>query len=377
MNEKGLTAINIRSINQNKLYQAIFHAGSTSKLQLVQTLEMGLSTVSQNLKQLEAAGLITRDGLFESTGGRKAHIIRIIPTARIAIGVGILKNMVHLTAIDLYGNILCKETIPLFFTPEDSYYCAVGDHIQSFIQKNTLNQNAILGVSIAVQGIVSRDGLRVEYGVLMSNESMELASFKKHIPFPCRLEHDSKAAAVLEQWTHPDVRNAVVLLLNRNMGGAIISDCVVQTGDHMRSGLIEHICIQPDGPECYCGHHGCLETLCSAERLESQAGMNADDFFHALRGGKSAELLDIWASYLEHLAFAMRNLNTLFDCTFILSGYLAPYFLENDIADLMSRINAHTAFPLLREQIMIGTQGQYAPAVGGALNYIKDFLASV
>ena len=39
---------------------------------------MGLSTVSQNLNELENDGLISRNGYFESTGGRKAQIIKIV-----------------------------------------------------------------------------------------------------------------------------------------------------------------------------------------------------------------------------------------------------------------------------------------------------------
>ena len=50
----------------------------TSKLQIVQDLQMGLSTVSQNLNALEQDGLISRDGYFESTGGRKAQVIQIV-----------------------------------------------------------------------------------------------------------------------------------------------------------------------------------------------------------------------------------------------------------------------------------------------------------
>lgn len=44
--------------------------------------------------------------------------------------------------------------------------------------------------------------------------------------------------------------------------------------------------------------------------------------------------------YLSHLAFAIKNLNLTVDAPIILSGYLAPYFTEEDIGYLLKRINS-------------------------------------
>ena len=62
MSEKGLTTINLKKINRSKVYQYIYQTHQTSKMQIVQDLQMGLSTVSQNLNLLEKEGLIDRNG---------------------------------------------------------------------------------------------------------------------------------------------------------------------------------------------------------------------------------------------------------------------------------------------------------------------------
>ena len=115
MKEKGLTTITLKKINRNKVYQYIYQQKETSKLQIVSDLQMGLSTVSQNLNELENDGLISRNGYFESTGGRKAQIIRIVEDYRISIGLGILKDMFHIAAVNLYGDAIASETIGLLF----------------------------------------------------------------------------------------------------------------------------------------------------------------------------------------------------------------------------------------------------------------------
>lgn len=377
MSEKGLTNISVKKINRSKVYQYIYRKKITSKLQIVQDLQMGLSTVSQNLNLLEQDGLIEKNGYFESTGGRKANAIQIVSDFRISIGIGILKNMFHITAVDLYGNTLYTNTIPFQYSNTPDYYKQVTDKIKEFIATNQYDEEKILGVSIATQGITSPDHSTVLYGNIMNNTGMILEDFSRYLPYPCYLEHDSKSAAFLELWKHPELDSAVVFLLNRNLGGAIITNHQIHQGSSMHSGTVEHICINPDGPLCYCGNRGCLETYCSANALEQAAGMNIKDFFSLLREKKSPQLTQIWKDYLHHLAFAMKNINLIIDAPIIISGYLAPYFLEDDIAYLTKHINVSSPFALNKEHIFVGTNGQYTPAIGAALFYVNQFIHAI
>lgn len=377
MSEKGLTNISVKKINRSKVYQYIYRKKITSKLQIVQELQMGLSTVSQNLSLLEQDGLIEKNGYFESTGGRKANAIQIVSDFRISIGIGILKDMFHITAVDLYGNALYTDNIPLPYSNTPDYYKQVTDKIKEFIATNQYDEEKILGVSIATQGITSPDHTTVLYGNIMNNTGMILEDFSRYLPYPCYLEHDSKSAAFLELWKHPELDSAVVFLLNRNLGGAIITNHQIHQGSSMHSGSIEHICINPDGAFCYCGNRGCLETYCSANSLEQAAEMSIKDFFSLLRKKKSPQLTQIWKDYLDHLAFAMKNLNLIIDAPMIISGYLAPYFTEEDIAYLAEHINASTPFALNKEAILVGTNGQYTPAIGAALFYVDQFIHAI
>ena len=205
---------------------------------------------------------------------------------------------------------------------------------------------------------------------------MQLSDFSKRLPYPCHLEHDSKSAAALELWSHSDLDSAVVFLLNRNLGGAIITGRQVHQGSTMHSGTVEHMCVNPEGPLCYCGNRGCLETYCSANSLETAAGMSVREIFPALRSGSSPEFQNIWKDYLNHLAFAIKNLNMIIDSPVIISGYLAPYFIQEDLDTLLTQINTNNPFTFAPDQLILGTHGQYTPAVGAALHYVKKFLKS-
>ena len=67
----------------------------------------------------------------------------------------------------------------------------------------------------------------------------------------------------------------------------------------------------------------------------------------------------------------MKNLNLIIDAPIIISGYLAPYFTEEDITYLLEHINTGAPFTLDKDQILVGTHGQYTPAIGAALYYVE------
>ena len=157
MSEKGLTNISLKKINKSKVYQYIYRKKTTSKLQIVQELQMGLSTVSQNLNLLEQEGLIEKNGFFESTGGRKANALQIVSDFKISIGIGILKGMFHITAVDLYGNAFYTDTFPLPYSNTPNYYKQVTDAVKEFISSHQYDNDKVLGISIATQGITSPD----------------------------------------------------------------------------------------------------------------------------------------------------------------------------------------------------------------------------
>ena len=105
--------------------------------------------------------------------------------------------------------------------------------------------------------------------------------------------------------------------------------------------------------------------------------MPVKEFFPLLREKKSPQLTQLWEDYLNHLAFAIKNLNLIIDAPIIISGYLAPYFTEEDINYLLERINTGAPFALNKDQILVGTHGQYTPAIGAALYYVEQFIQSV
>lgn len=65
------------------------------------------------------------------------------------------------------------------------------------------------------------------------------------------------------------------MTLSTGIGGGILIDGTVYHGADSYAGEFGHANVRPDGPECLCGHFGCLERMCGGLWLERDYGRPA------------------------------------------------------------------------------------------------------
>ncbi|HEX2926269.1 MAG TPA: ROK family transcriptional regulator [Ruminiclostridium sp.] len=369
------TTTEIKKVNRKNIFDLIYKEKKISKQDIALKLQLSLPTVAQNLKELESLNLIKKDGSFESTGGRKANAIVLISDAKIAIGLEIAKKRFQILALDLYGTIVKSIQYETPFENSEKYFETVGDYTNQFIKNLRISSKRILGVGIALQGLISSDGKTVTYGKILGCDCLKVTSFSKFIPFPCTMIHDAEAAASAELWHCSSISDAIYFHMGNNLGGAVIIDGELHKGRELKSGVIEHMVIIPDGKPCYCGKKGCLEVYCSIESLlDPQEGLPV--FFDKLHHNDVSALAR-WDNYLGHLALAIDNLHMVIDCDTILGGELVSYLSPEDILKLKNLVSSETAFPFENNFIKVSSCNTMPIASGAALVFIKAFLNSV
>jgi predicted NBD/HSP70 family sugar kinase len=81
--------------------------------------------------------------------------------------------------------------------------------------------------------------------------------------WPVLVENDATAAAVGEYWVArvgPE-RAFAALYMGSGIGAGIVAEGRAMRGGHGAAGEFGHVCVQIDGPPCWCGSRGCLEIL--------------------------------------------------------------------------------------------------------------------
>ena len=165
----------------------------------------------------------------------------------------------------------------------DAYFASLNEQIMNWLHELQFNADDILGIALAVPGVVDPQQGKVIYGALMHHVALEITDIQAHFSLPCVLHHDSKAAAFAELWENRDMDNAALFLLNEHFGGALIFNHMVHYGNHSHGGLIEHLQVGKERRACYCGDYDCLECYCSKQALEQEAKLPLPEFFNALR----------------------------------------------------------------------------------------------
>ena len=371
---KKMTAAEIRDFNQTQIYKLAYQCGRISRQEIAEQLNLSMPTISQNLKLLEEKHLIERNGMFQSTGGRKSVAYTCVSNARVAVGTQISENHIRIAAIDLFGKIIKREHHQVKYVNQPVYYQTFGELVNAFCRSLNLSSQRILGVGIAIKGLLSADRTTVTQGVRLGSAGATLSDFASQLDYPCSLVHDAEAAAEAEIWFSPETTDALYVSLNYDLGGALIMQGRIHRGKEFRGGLIEHVILYPGGRQCYCGNHGCVSEYCSARVLLSEKFPTYESFFTKLRSG-NIDAEKQWDEYLDHLSLALGSMHMLLDCDIILGGNIACYLTVEDTRRLQKQIRRQSVFSPVSDFIRVGHTEVDVFSCGAALPYIRRFLA--
>jgi glucokinase len=120
---------------------------------------------------------------------------------------------------------------------------------------------------------------------------------------PVALINDARAfgLAELRLGAARGASSMVGLTLGTGVGGVIAIDGKVHQGHDGTAGEIGHQTIDPDGPPCGCGNHGCLEAFARADRIAAAcATATAEEAVERARAGDATAIdgLDRVGRYL-------------------------------------------------------------------------------
>jgi glucokinase len=95
---------------------------------------------------------------------------------------------------------------------------------------------------------------------------------------PVAVENDCKLAALAEAHfgAGKGSRTVFYMTIGTGVGGGIVRDGRIQAMSDVGEAEIGHIVVIPDGPPCWCGGRGCVESVCSGPGISQLAGYLAE-----------------------------------------------------------------------------------------------------
>lgn len=190
----------IRNINDRVVLNLILENRVVSGADLARLTGMRPSTTSNIIKGLHERDLVTFLGKGESTnkGGKRPYLWEINGDSVYAIGMDVEIGQVAITMLGLNGSVkdeLIYKTDKLS-TPEELSDQLL-ESVNDLIKRTKVDEDRILGIGIAIAGIVNRDTGNVIMTDIIPHMNFSLTrALAKRYDFPIIAENNANASAI-------------------------------------------------------------------------------------------------------------------------------------------------------------------------------------
>lgn len=169
--------------------------------------------------------------------------------------------------------------------------------VEDVIEKTGVSKEQIITLGIGSPGpLDSKKGIIIENANLPWKNVPLVERMESALGIKTLLQNDANAAALGEKWfgAGKNVDNMVYITISTGIGGGAIINKELFTGVNDNACEIGHTVIDPDGPLCGCGNHGCLEAFSSGTSIAKRAR-------EAAAAGKSKEMLELADNIVEDI----------------------------------------------------------------------------
>ena len=367
-----------RRQTRSSVYHHLYDAeGFCTRQSVAQALGLSRPTIDQNRNELVESGLVRYNGEAESTGGRRAAGVEIVPDARIAIGVSVTGHHLRFLAADLRLHEIAYRSVSYtaFGTELTEVAETIARELESFIDGQEIDRSRLLGVCIAVPGVLTADHRRVMFAPTLHQTDADLSALYERIPYPSYVENDATSSGHAEWFVRGARGNLAYLSLEGGVGGSALIGSAPYHGSNGRSCEFGHMCLVPGGLPCSCGKRGCLEAYCSPDRVSKDLGVSLGEFFEEL-GRHNPEYGLLWTDVMQHLAVGVSNIRMAFDCDVVLGGELSQY-MPDYLPLLRKYVSANDPFSDNADYVSLSVLGGHSVPLGAALHFISAFLDEV
>ena len=288
---------------------------------------------------------------------------------RIGIDLGGTKTEGVILSAD--GNEILRKR---YLTPRAESYQAILDTITTLVEEFEKFVGEKCSVGIGTPGTLApNDGVLKNSNTTCLIGQPFLADIEKHLKRPVRIENDANCFALSEavDGAGRGFDTVFGVILGTGVGGGLVVKQKLLQGRLHISGEWGHNVLEKNGPACYCGRQGCVETFLSGP------GLAADYKRNGGAGNATAEEISDSARYqdpiaeqcieryLERFGRALATVINIFDPhAIVLGGGLSN--LEQLYSDGAKKVAPHVFWESFDTPILKNQNGDSAGVRGAA-----------
>ena len=257
------TSESARDINRDVVLEIVRSQQPVSRADLARASGLQPSTVSAIVEQLIAEKWVKEGAIERRPRGRHPTLLALNDKL-VILAVDVRPKQAIVALLDLNGRVLAREVVPLVSEPEGS----ISKMIACMKTMRASHPNrSFEGIGISVPGRVDPESQRLILAPNLKWGSYNIKSaIEKEMRLQVELTNAANACLLAELWSGKldGIRNAVLITVVEGIGGAILANGQIVTSRSGLAGEFGHIPIDPTGPLCGCGQHGCWEVFASS-----------------------------------------------------------------------------------------------------------------
>lgn len=288
-----------QTLQKYQLIKHLFNMGPSSVSSLCDIMNMSTPSILKLINGLTDEDWVEKKGYGISMGGRKPDLYGLKDKRILIICIDIELFHTKIAIIDNnYNFVFEPKTVALPISKSRSdFFNILNTHLQDILKSVNITTDQLIGCSIGMPGLIdAKKGENYSY-FLSDVENISLtAAFENMLKLPVVIQNDVNGSSMAE-FTHGMAKgkqNALILLMDWGVGLGIIMDGKLRQGTCGFSGELGHIPFVENGALCYCGKHGCLETIASGNALSEMAK-------EGILSGKNSMLNDLTNEELERI----------------------------------------------------------------------------
>jgi glucokinase len=202
-----------------------------------------------------------------------------------AIGLDIGGTKINAFRVARDGSILARSHAP---TPAEDQEATLAKMIELALGLRTPD---VVAVGVGAAGMVDSGEGVLRFAPNLAWRDLPIAArMREALELPVLVENDASMAAFAEYrfGAGRGYRHLLLVTVGTGIGGGIVADGSLFRGAHGFASEIGHIIVEPGGPLCGCGNHGCWEQVAAGRaigRMGRQAATAPDSAILRLAGG--------------------------------------------------------------------------------------------
>lgn len=377
----------VRRFNERRVFHLIRRGEALSRVSLVRSTGLSAQSVGDIIRVLLEQGLIEETGAEPQQGlGRHPIGVRIRPRGALAFGCSIERDRADAAWIDLTGTVVVSQSVRSEHgEPPGKTIRRVEELYHRLTAKLAASDGPRLPViGLALPGPIDPLSQRLVNPPNFAHwEGIDArALFSADLPLPVQIENVATAAAIGEAWQLRTVlTNFLYCHWGVGVGGGLVLDLETYRGTTGNSLELGHIPVVPNGENCPCGAHGCLEAEASVAAIcrQAEAAGFPGSFDELIgRAPDEPELDALFQRAGQLLAQALVGAVNLFDVDTVVLG--GQHLLQASQWLVPAVRQALTDWPIARAvrpvTVLCSELGEAAGAVGAASAVLDRLLPS-